>query len=175
MARQWLSVSLYGGIGAPRELPAVVGRVARHVRVSDPDGCFFFSRDGDPAGGSVDLWVDTRARTRIEVAKLLRGGAPESGWRLSAERLVARPVRHPHESDRDVMDELAAVASELALAVQPDGLPGPRAAYDLAVAHLSFLTELIEPDARAGLLFQCWQHWSAGLPPWRRVELAAGA
>ena len=175
MARQWLSVSLYGGVDAPGDLPPVVSRVARHVRVSDPDACFFFSRDDHPAGRSVDLWVDAGAGIRREVTDLLRAGAPGSGWQVSAERLVDRPVHHPHESERDVTDELAAVASEFALSVRPDGAPGPREAYDLAVAHLRALAELVEPSGRAGLLFQCWERWSAGLSAGRRVELAAGA
>ncbi|MFC4507627.1 MULTISPECIES: hypothetical protein [Streptomyces] len=175
MARQWLFVSLYGGADAPPGLPTVVPRAARIVRTGDPGACCFFSRPDDPTGRSVELWVDARADVRREVTRLLRG-APEPGWRLSAERLVERPVGHPHESERDVRDELAAVASEFALAVRPDGTTadGPEG-YGLAVAHLRGLTGLLPRDGRAGFLFQCWQRWSAGLSPGRRVELATSA
>ncbi|MCX4761553.1 hypothetical protein OG562_11285 [Streptomyces sp. NBC_01275] len=176
MARQWLFVSLYGGADAPPGLPAVVPRAARLVRAKDPGACFFFSRaDDDPAGRSVDLWIDARPGTRREAAQLLRG-APESGWRLSAERLVERPVGHPHESERDVHDELASVASEFALTVRPDGTPpAPQEAYGLAVAHLRGLARLTAPAGRAGFLFQCWERWSARLTAGRRVELAVEA
>ncbi|MEW2623452.1 hypothetical protein [Streptomyces sp. NPDC048106] len=174
MARQWLFVSLYGGSDAPSGLPAVVPRVARLVRSGDPEACFFFSRTDEPTGRSVDLWLDARPATRDAVADVLRA-EPDAGWTPSAARTVTRPVRHPHESERDVRDELAAVASEFALAVRHVDDPGPREALALGVAHLRGVAGLLPEASRPAFLFQCWQRWSAGLSPRQRVALAAGA
>ncbi|PJE98189.1 hypothetical protein CUT44_08555 [Streptomyces carminius] len=147
-------------------------RLARYVRSADSAACCFFSREDDATGPSVELWLDSTPEVRRAAADLLRS-EPESPWRPVVEQDVPRPVHHPHESGRDVRDELAAVSTEFALSVPPGGEPGPKKAFDLGTSHLRGIVELLPEAARPGFLFQCWQSWSAGLSPWEREKLAA--
>ncbi|GGU48674.1 hypothetical protein GCM10010259_44740 [Streptomyces daghestanicus] len=174
MARQWLFVRLYGAAGAATSLPPVLPRLARYLRSAAPGACFFFSRADGPAGPAVDAWVDCDPRARPEVVELLRArtGPP---WRLAVRQDVRRTADQALESGRDVTDELAAVSTAFALAVLPEGAPDPEEAFRLGVTHLRDLVGLLPEDAGPGFLFQCWQLWSAALPPRRREELAVEA
>lgn len=174
MAQDWLLLRLYGAPGTPPVLPAVMPRLAQRLRSADPDAFFFFVRAGGPGGPSIELWLDTEPEVYREVTERLHAEL-SGGWRLSAERDITRPVRHPHESERDVQDELAAVSSEFALTQLMHGEPEPDEAFRLGVAHLRGVTTLLPESDRRDFLFLCWQHWSAGLTPSSRVELSAAA
>lgn len=174
MTHQWLFFRLYGAAGTDRFLPAVVPRLARHVRSADPEACFFFQRADGPVGPSVEVWLDAAPDVRREVTERLRregGGA----WRPSIEPNATRSVRYPHESERDVTDELAAVSTEFALAQSSHSRPDAEEAFRLGVTHLRGVVELVPAPERQGFLFLCWQHWSAGLSPGRRVQLTSDA
>jgi hypothetical protein len=174
MAHQWLTARLYGTADALPAVPPVLPRLARYVRSADPGTCLFFVRGDEPAGPAVEVWLAAGPGTRRVVADLVRP-EPGSPWRAAVEQDLTRPVRHPHESGRDVTDELAAVSSAFALAVLPHGGPGPDEAFELGVRHLRGIAGLLPEAARPGFLFQCWQSWSATLSPRRRAELAAEA
>ncbi|WP_307670770.1 hypothetical protein [Streptomyces sp. V2I9] len=158
----------------PTPLPPVLPRLARHLRSADPGACFFFSRADGPAGPAVDVWVDCAPRVRPGVVELLRArtGPP---WRLAVRQDVRRIADRRHESGREVTDELAAVSTAFALAVLPEGVPDAEDAFRLGVTHLRDLVGLLPEGAGPGFLFQCWQLWSAALPPRRREELAVEA
>jgi hypothetical protein len=173
MARRWLFVRIHDSArtsSASANVPAVLPAVARLVRAADPDACLFFDRVDDPIGNAVEVWLDARSEVRRDAAALLR--EPGDGWRASTPKLVTRAVRHPHESGRDVTDELAAVSSEFALACGPGG--DFDVAFGLAVAHLRGLAGLAVGDGRA-LAFQWWLHFADGLSPRRRVDLPVEA
>ena len=175
MAHRWLLARLYGTAGPDPALPAVLPRLARQVRSADPGACFWFSRDASQAGPSVSVWLSSGPEAADAATRTLLS-QERAPWRVAIERDLTRPVRNPHESDRDVTDELAAVSSEFALAALPGGgAPGEEEAFSLAVAHLSGVAGLLPGAARQGFLFQCWTSWSAGLPARRREELAVEA
>jgi len=167
---QWLFCRLYAPGGATSIVPPAVARTARYVAAADPEGCFLFDRADDPAGFSVEVWADATPRVLAEAADRLRAEPLPPGWSSSFTHGVARPVRNPHESERDVADELAAVSSELALAVLAHGAPADD--LGLALAHLRGVAGLVPPADRGTLLFHCWQHFSAALTPDVRVGLA---
>lgn len=170
MSRRWLFVRVHGSTQVAAAVPTAVQDAARLVRAADPAACFFFDRVDDPAGDTVEVWLDARPDVRGEVAARLR--VPGDGWLTAAGQELSRPVRHPHESERDVTDELAAVSSEFALA--SGGHRTQDEAFRLAVWHVRGLVGLSAGDPRA-LAFQCWLHWSARLAPHRRVDLSAQA
>lgn len=64
-------------------------------------------------------------------------------------------------------DEIACAISDLVTCLSghhDDPLP-------FVVTNLKAVTELVDPDARGGFLFHCWQSWAAPLPPRERVRL----
>ncbi|MEU6382670.1 hypothetical protein ABZ847_03800 [Streptomyces bauhiniae] len=172
MARQWLFVRLYGTAGVPTTVPPALPRLARYVESADPGACFFFSRVDEPAGPSVELWIDSVADVHSIALDRLRSEAP--AWSLAVERDLPRPA-HPDGTGRDVLDELAAVSTAFALAQSPDGRPDPEEAFRLGVSHLRGLIALLPEATRTGFLFQCWQSWSAGLSARQREDLAVEA
>lgn len=174
VANLWFFARLHSEARSSPVLPACVPRLAWHARRADDEACLFFSRADDAHGGSIDFWLDSSPRVRREAAELLRAGTG-AGWRLWTDDGIARQVRHPHESGRDVADELAAVSSDFALATLSAGTSNLDAAFGQAVVHLRGIAAQLPADTRPGFLFQCWRKWSAWLPVKERVELAAGA
>lgn len=172
MTQRWLFARIYSERRMSPAPPAAVPRVAQHVRAADPEACFFYSRADDSAGQAFDLWLDSVPGARQDAADLLRAGQ-EAGWRLWAEDGVRRPVRHPHESKRDVTDELAAVSSAFSLAVLPRS--DPDQAFELAVAHLRGVCGFLREAVQRPFLFHCWRRWGAELSPGQRAGLVPEA
>lgn len=173
MAPRWLFARIYSERNMSPAPPAVVSTAARHVRAADPKACFFYSRAADAGSGrAFDLWLDSVPGTRRDVLDLLRAGQ-EVGCHLWAEDGVCRPVRHPHESERDVTDELAAVSSTFSLSVRPRSDPGQ--AFEMAVTHLRGVSGFLSEPVQRPFLFHCWRRWGAELTPEQRAALVPEA
>jgi hypothetical protein len=172
MTRLWLFARIYCERGVFLAPPAAVLSVAQHIRAADPAACFFYSRVDDSAGPAFDLWLDSVPEARRDALHLLHAGR-EAGWRLWTEDGLRRPVRHPHESERDVTDELAAVSTAFALAVPPRS--GQDRAFELAMAHLRGVCGFLREAVQRPFLFQCWRQWGKELSSSQRADLVLEA
>jgi hypothetical protein len=165
MMRRWLYCRIHQLTGASAAVPEFVGTAIAQVRTIDADSCSFFSRAPD----AIELWLHTTPAAAGQVTELLRARAAEAGLPLTVESSRQRPVPHPHQTGRDVLDELAAVSTELALTFAPVIAADRR--LEVAVTHLRVAAEWIEPVHRQSFLFLCWQNWAATLSPRHRGML----
>ncbi|QTD95911.1 hypothetical protein [Streptomyces cyanogenus] len=148
------------------ELPELV-RVLRAA-----DGIWFFDPAEDSPGPAFALWCRTAPERREEIRTALRA---EGAVRIVEERHGERPVVHRGARGFDLSDELAAVSSELAVALTAEGGPADQEALVWAVRHLQHVVGLVPQRDRRAFLFACWQQWSAGLAPEDRVSLGLQA
>jgi hypothetical protein len=172
MADLWLFARLHGAADPAPVLPAAMLRLARYLRWADQQACLFFNRTKDSQGIAFDLWLSSSRRVRQEAEAQLRAGT-RARWQLWTDDGVTRPIRHRHQSGRDVTDELAAVSSQLALTMPSAGAMSPDFAFSHAVIHLRAIAAEVPDNGRSAFLFRCWQQWCPGLCARDRVGLAA--
>jgi hypothetical protein len=150
-------------------LPELVGMAIDQVRAADAGSCGFFRRTPT----TIELWFHATSDAAGEVTQLLRVQAAAARLPLTIESSQLRPVLHPHQSGRDVLDELAAVSTELALTLAP--VTGAAQQLEAAATHLRVAAEWIELVHQQSFLFLCWQSWAAELTPRQRVKLIEAA
>ncbi|UOZ02748.1 hypothetical protein [Amycolatopsis sp. WQ 127309] len=126
----------------------------------------------DPLDDGFALWVHTGAWHRHEIVRRFQHAAARRGWRL-AQRAGDPPTgQFADPLGRRRAEELATVSSELALDLCLAGEPTEGSGLPTAVLHLWSLLGAVSDAARASFLFSCWEHWTRGMRPGRRVALA---
>jgi hypothetical protein len=154
MKDTWLFIHLPGGEARPG-LPAWSAELtATRARYTDSgDGMWFLDR----RDGEFGLWV----RTGHGFGAPPGQAAPEPPTGRLADRTGRRRA-----------EELAKASSELALDLSRAGEPTDWSALPVAMLHLWSLLGAVHEDARSAFLFSCWESWTRGMPPERRITLA---
>jgi hypothetical protein len=163
VARQWTVLRV---VGSERTPPwhAVAALVAR-LRAADSGALWSFQRDRSCIAVSWCASPELSALLTDE----LTVAVGELGWSVVGDTYEGPTAKYGSAGLLDTATVLADISSDLALACAQRCLSDETV---LAVAHLSRLIELVDESARAGLLFQCWEHWSRELEPRRRREVA---
>ncbi|MFF7889738.1 lantibiotic dehydratase C-terminal domain-containing protein [Streptomyces sp. NPDC007896] len=133
---------------------------------------WFFDPAADSHGPGLELWFHAAPERLAEIRATLRA---DGALRIADERMTERPSAYPGGRGVDLADELAALSSELAVALAASGALRPENGLAWAVRHLRHLVDLVPQRERRAFLFLCWQHWTVALEPGHRVDLGVRA
>ncbi|MGC0373846.1 lantibiotic dehydratase C-terminal domain-containing protein [Streptomyces sp. SAI-229] len=137
-----------------------------------PGDIWFFDPVADPHHPGLGLWFHAVPERLGGIRTALRA---DGTVRIAEERITERLPRHPGARGIDLADELAAVSSELAVALTAVGALRPENRLAWAVRHLRHLVALVPQRERRAFLFLCWQHWTMALEPAHRIDLGVRA
>ncbi|MFF1900069.1 hypothetical protein [Streptomyces sp. NPDC058206] len=148
------------------ELPELI----RALRAADD--IWFFDPPADSHDSGLELWFHALPERLGKVRAMLRA---DHTVHIAEERMIERPPSYPGFRGIDLADELAAVSSELAVALTAGGGLRPEEGPAWAVRHLRHLVDLVPRRDRRAFLFACWQQWTVALEPAHRIALGIQA
>lgn len=145
------------------------------LRSADPGARWSFRRLDDRHGPNVGLWFHSRPEVLREVASRTRREAGRQGWSVTADRYRLETAKYPSRAAAEQAADLATASSDFAVGLVCARAVTPRTQLATAVGHLREVVELVAGADRGSFLFSCWQSWTSGMRPDRRVELVRRA
>lgn len=167
---------LAGADRAAVVLATMVPLFAHTLRVTDPESLWSFQRQRDDPDRAVEVWARATGAARQAADAELIAAAQRAGlrWRRVAyePEVVAFPgLEGVHQAER-----LFCASSELAVAqFAGAGELAPGLHLPTAARHLAGLAALLPGPTRTAFLVHCWEQWTRGMDPGRRVETYAEA